>query len=263
MAGAEASGRWYVRARGRVLGPLSWAQLRSLRDRGQLARFHQVSQDRHTWVGADSLAGLFSQTEAGRLPRSTVSARTTDLPEFLVVDDPGDHSGSTRPATGEAPEWYYARDGTRQGPVPLSELQRLAARGVIGSDTLVWKSGMEDWTPGFLVPELDFLAPEAAAVAGPGPSTAPSRRAPSPTDLSPRTSPLAFAGLVLGLLWLCGIGSLAAIVVSALALRQIDKARGTLSGKGLAVAGLVLGIAGVILTLFAAVFARFFWSPSL
>src|SRR5262249_55190011 len=139
------------------------------------------------------------------------------------------------------------------------ELQRLAARGEIGSDTLVWKGGMEDWTPGFLVPELDFPAPEAAPVAGPGRSTGPGRGMASPRHPAPRTSPLAFAALGLGLLWLCGIGSLAAIVVSALALRQINRAQGTLTGKGLAVAGLVLGIVGVILTVFAAAFAGFFW----
>ena len=259
MAGAEESGRWYVRARGRVLGPLTWAQLRALRDRGQLARFHEVSHDRHKWVGADSLGGLFPQADAGRTSRSTGSTSPADLPQFLVVDDTEEGAGSTGPVTGEAPTWFFARDGASQGPVRLSELQRLAARGEIGSDTLVWKSGMEDWTPGFLVPELNIPASEADPVAGPGLPTAPGRRVPSTAYPSPRTSPLAFAGLVLGLLWLCGIGSLAAIVVSAPALRQINRAQGTLTGKGLAVAGLVLGIVGVILTLFAAAFAGFFW----
>jgi hypothetical protein len=70
---------------------------------------------------------------------------------------------------------------------------------------------------------------------------------------------MAFAGLVLGLLWLCGAGSLAAVVVSLLALRQIHRARGTLTGKGLAVAGLMLGIAGVILSLFAVGFSVYSW----
>jgi hypothetical protein len=258
-AEAEASGGWYVRVRGRILGPLTWAQLRSLRDRGQLARFHEVSQDRHQWVGADSLAGLFPQAEAPRRPRST-SRKTSaaDLPEFLVVDDSAGGSGATGPATGEAPAWFFARDGARQGPVPVSELRRLAARGEIGSDTLVWKSGMADWTPGFLVPELDFPPPEDAPVAGPGRSVATGRAGALPAYPAPRTSPLAFAGLVLGLLWLCGIGSLAAIVVSALALRQIDRAQGRLAGRGLAIAGLVLGIILSSLTLFAAALYIYF-----
>jgi hypothetical protein len=261
MAGVEASDSWYVRARGRVLGPFTWSQLQSLRDRGQLARFHEVSRDRQSWVGADSLAGLFTRNESRRLPRSTRSTEPADLPQFLVVDETeaGSGSGTAGTMTGEAPTWFFARDGARQGPVPRSELKRLADREEIGSDTLVWKSGMEDWTPGFLVPELDFLAAARSAVEeGHLPGALGQGRS-YPTSRSPRTSPMAFAGLVLGLLWLCGAGSLAAIVVSVLALRQIDRARGTLTGKGLAVAGLMLGIVGVILSLFAVVLYVYFW----
>jgi hypothetical protein len=258
MAGADTSGLWYVRARGRVLGPLSWSQLRSLRDRGQLARFHEVSQDRQNWVGADSLAGLFTRNEAGHRPRSTAVTNPADLPQFLVVDDTEEGSGSASTVTSEPATWFYARDGARQGPVRRSELKLLADRGEIGSDTLVWTSGMEDWTPGFLVPELDFLAAGAPPADGAGLPGAPGQALAYPRSRSPRTSPMAFAGLVLGLLWLCGAGSLAAIVVSVLALRQIDRARGALSGKGLAVAGLMLGIVGVILSLFAVGFYVYF-----
>src|SRR5262249_42713580 len=149
--------------------------------------------------------------------------------------------------------------GARQGPVRRSELKRLADRGEIGSDTLVWTSGMEDWTPGFLVSELDFLAAEPSADAGTHLPSAPGQSGSYRTSRSPRTSPTAFAGLVLGLLWLCGAGSLAAIVVSVLALRRIDRARGALTGNGLAVAGLMLGIIGVILSLFAAGFYVYSW----
>src|SRR5438132_85395 len=109
MAGGEASSGWYVRARGRVLGPLSWAQLQSLRDRGQLARFHEVSQDRQNWVGADSLAQLFPQAEAGRLPGSSGSTHAAGLAEFIVLDDAGEGSRSAIPTAREAPTWFFAR----------------------------------------------------------------------------------------------------------------------------------------------------------
>src|SRR5262245_2661478 len=99
MAGDE-SGGWYVKAKGRVLGPLTWAQLQALRDRGQLARFHEVSQDRQSWIGADSLARLFSPRQARRSAGSAGSATAAGLSEFVVLDDVGAGSRSTIPATG-------------------------------------------------------------------------------------------------------------------------------------------------------------------
>src|SRR5262245_38442438 len=106
MTSGETSGGWYVRVRGRVRGPLTWAQRHSLRDRGQLARFHEVSQDRQTWVGADSLAGLFPRAEAGRLPGSTTASAHQE--EYVVLDDAGaDPSGSTIPVAHEAASWFF------------------------------------------------------------------------------------------------------------------------------------------------------------
>jgi hypothetical protein len=54
---------------------------------------------------------------------------------------------------------------------------------------------------------------------------------------------MAVASLVLGILWLCTVGSVLALVFGYLALRQIDERRE--GGRGLAVAGIVLGWIGV------------------
>ena len=59
MTSEGATESWFVRARGRVQGPLTWAQLLALRERGQLARFDQISRDGQTWTGADTVDGLF------------------------------------------------------------------------------------------------------------------------------------------------------------------------------------------------------------
>ena len=61
----------------------------------------------------------------------------------------------------------------------------------------------------------------------------------------PCTSGLAIASLVLGLLWLCGLGSLLATIFGAASLNQIGRSRGRLTGKGMAITGLVLGILGL------------------
>lgn len=74
-------------------------------------------------------------------------------------------------------------------------------------------------------------------------------QSPYPSDAYPatvvhqaRNSGLAIASLVLGLLGLCGIGSILAIIFGAVAIRQIDESNGALTGKGMAKAGLILGI---------------------
>src|SRR5262245_43979974 len=67
--------RWYVRIRGRVLGPFSVPQLEDLRDRGQLRIFHEVSGDRLTWQSAAAaLPELFAA------PRPVVPPAGPELP---------------------------------------------------------------------------------------------------------------------------------------------------------------------------------------
>jgi hypothetical protein len=65
---------------------------------------------------------------------------------------------------------------------------------------------------------------------------------------NPGTNGLAIASLVLGILGLCGVGSLLAVIFGHMARSQV-RTSGQ-SGNGLAVAGLVLGyvgLAGVVL----------------
>lgn len=69
---------------------------------------------------------------------------------------------------------------------------------------------------------------------------------PRPTLPVPtRTNGFAVAALVLGIVWVYWIGSILAVVFGAVALHQIENSRGTQGGRGMAVAGLVLGLVGV------------------
>lgn len=61
------------------------------------------------------------------------------------------------------------------------------------------------------------------------------------------TNGFAIASLVLGILWLYGIGSILALVFGYLAKGQIRESGGTQSGGGMATAGIVLGWVGVAL----------------
>lgn len=62
-----------------------------------------------------------------------------------------------------------------------------------------------------------------------------------------RTNGMAIASLVLGIIWIYWIGSLLAVVFGHVALRQIDRSDGQEGGRGMAVAGLVLGYVGMVL----------------
>ena len=85
-------------------------------------------------------------------------------------------------------EWYYAdAANTRQGPLTTPALLQLHQQGTLGDDTLLWRDGLEAWTP------LRALAHElrsADAFASPAaPAMAADRRAPEPA--APVTSEVA------------------------------------------------------------------------
>ena len=54
----------------------------------------------------------------------------------------------------QAVQYYYASNGTQAGPVPMEQLRTLFAGRTINRDTLIWKSGMENWKPLNEVEEL-------------------------------------------------------------------------------------------------------------
>jgi hypothetical protein len=88
------------------------------------------------------------------------------------------------------------------------------------------------------------------------PEQAPAAQVPPPpsfTAYTPHGAPvvqattngLAIASLVLGILWMWWIGSILALVFGYVAKNQIDRSAGRQTGRGLAIAGIVLGWIGV------------------
>jgi hypothetical protein len=59
------------------------------------------------------------------------------------------------------------------------------------------------------------------------------------------TNGLAIASMVCGIIWVYWLGSILALVFGYVAKSQIDKSHGTQTGRGMAVAGIVLGWVGV------------------
>ncbi len=233
----EGTGGWYVRASGRVLGPFSLPQLTSMRDRGQLLQAHELSQDRRSWVKATDLPGLYKP--AVQSPAAAAGAG---------VEWPAGPGGDPASAAAQtAPCWFVARGETHHGPLQAADLQRMIDAGELGPNSLIWKNGLADWVPASQVSGLWF-----GTAAGPSAAIPAAASHPTPTTSSPaypqqpaQISALAVASLVLGLLWLLGIGSLLATIFGAVASSQISRSGGTLTGRGLALAGLILGILGL------------------
>ncbi|MFL5737146.1 MAG: DUF4190 domain-containing protein [Actinomycetota bacterium] len=69
---------------------------------------------------------------------------------------------------------------------------------------------------------------------------------------SPRTNGMAVASLVLGILWFWWIGSILALIFGYVGKSEIERSNGRQTGRGLAIAGIVLGwigVAGGIITI--------------
>jgi hypothetical protein len=77
----------------------------------------------------------------------------------------------------------------------------------------------------------------------------------APVQTTPKVDGLAIAALVLGITWCYWVGSLLAVIFGVIAIKRINASLGWRTGKGMAIAGFVLGLVGcgtLIITLLAA-----------
>ncbi len=92
------------------------------------------------------------------------------------------------------------------------------------------------------------------------PVSRPNPPPPPPMMLAqPKTNGLAVASMVLGIVWVYWIGSVLALVFGYMAKNQIDQSHGQEGGRGMAIAGIVLGWIGVgtfLLVIFVGVATR-------
>ena len=75
----------------------------------------------------------------------------------------------------------------------------------------------------------------------------------------PRTNGMAVASMIVGIVWIWGIGSIVALFLGYSAKAQIDRSGGMETGRGMAIAGIVLGwigIAGLLLVILSTAIAR-------
>ena len=102
--------------------------------------------------------------------------------------------------------------------------------------------------PGYPPPGYPAAAPPAPPAAAPYPPPAPGyapQAVYQQVIVQSKTNGLAIAALVLGIMWFYWVGSVLAVIFGHVALSQINKSNGTQQGRGMAIAGLVLGWVGV------------------
>src|SRR5271157_722639 len=136
---------WFIRLRGRVLGPFSNEQLITMRDRGQLTRFHEMSTDRKAWVTASGIPEFFPASTGSKTP---TQPRAVEPAGYRVEDTtaPQDHSRSPNDPRASL-SWYYAVGKSPHGPLSFDEIVKLTTRKVIRSDTPIWNETLPVWEP--------------------------------------------------------------------------------------------------------------------
>ncbi len=140
-------------------------------------------------------------------------------------------------------QYHIAKNGEKSGPFAREEvLRRLAAGELSGSD-LGWHEGMGEWE---LLSKL--LPPPGAA-----PVFAPPVPGGPVAQSQASTCGLSITSLVCALLGFLTLGltSIVAIITGHISLSRIKKSAGTLGGKGLAIAGLIIGYLMIVITVLA------------
>ncbi len=276
MAGEAAAESWYVRARGRVLGPLSWEQLQAL---ASAAGWPGSTRSRATsragprpiaWNGSSPAeeAVVHSPCPAGRRTRVRGEAPNA-IPKRSDFSSPTMRTRAIPPrlpATGHRRRRPTSR---RAGITPRPGHRRVRSDSPSSSNSSRTpgsgqgrSTGRVAWTSGPRAPTSRSSTSSGATrpIGGRdrrddiGPAWGDHQ--PGPAAVAPRVNPLAIVSLALNLI--CGVGNIAGIVVGIVALRQIARSNGALGGKGLAVGGIALGIAGVGISVLAylGLFAR-------
>jgi len=145
-------------------------------------------------------------------------------------------------------------DQNEYGPVTAEQVRQWIAEHRLNAQSMARLEGEEGWKPLAQFPEF------AASLAPPPPAASaqvPATIAPlSPLARTvPRTNPMALTGLIMGLMtvcfgWCCCYGlpfNILGIIFSSIGLSQINKNPQIEKGRGMAIAGLVLSVAGTIL----------------
>lgn len=150
---------------------------------------------------------------------------------------------------------HIARDGKQLGPFSLEEINGQLAAGTLSLSDDAWYEGAAGWAPLSSIPGVSGGASSSGANISPvtpAPTT-PGAPPVGPAAIVPAapTEPLAIWSLVLSIVGLAGfccggpLLGIAAVVCGHLGLSKIN-ANPNLQGRGLALAGLIIGYFAIV-----------------
>jgi hypothetical protein len=219
---------YYVRYAGKRTGPYTVEQVRESLRLGRISLLHEVSTDRAKWTPIQDMPQLRA-VPAPEAPAEPALAQ----PEF--EDDPGtadleslgleDDEEAVEAVRTPEETWFLAVSGRLEGPYPTSRILGLLGEGSITADDMVTPSKDEPWRA---IRDHPSFAGHLEDTGGESYAT------------------LALTALILSLVGIlvpvCGAVGLVCGVVGVSYMRAV----GNDAGKGLAVAGIVIGAINTI-----------------
>ena len=141
-------------------------------------------------------------------------------------------------------QWYYGSPAGQSGPVEEHQLRELIAAGQLVPETLLWRDGMKDWVRLDALPEF---GPGMQSPYAPPGAFHPGYYQPAPT------SGLAIASMVCGIIaviacYIHALFGVPAVICGHMAISAIRSSPVPMAGRGMAIAGLVLGYLGILFT---------------
>lgn len=135
-------------------------------------------------------------------------------------------------------------DQKEYGPISSEQLREWIVQRRANGQTQVQPEGATQWQPLSTLPEFSAALASAGAMP-PAFGTASGGAAPVPQ----KTSGMAITSLVMGILGACtlGITSIVGVILGVISLNKISKSNGQLGGKGLAIAGICVSVAAILL----------------
>jgi len=139
-------------------------------------------------------------------------------------------------------------DGKEYGPATAEQIRQWIAEGRVEHRTPIFADGAKDWNFVGLLPEFAGLFSNS----GQPPAIAPLKPGTSMAGQMPRTNSFATAGMIFGILSVvmccCGFPfSILGLIFSLIGLSQINANPHLQEGRGMAIAGLILSIASLLL----------------
>jgi TM2 domain-containing membrane protein YozV len=148
--------RYFIRIRGRTLGPYDLEAIQQMARKAQVGRSHEISIDGVSWTAATAYPEIFERPPAATTQTSRQAAVET-LGSPGILGEPGAPTAVT-PA-GKGLLWHYTMGGEQQGqPIDEQALINLIAVGRVTPDDSVWNETMSDWANVAYVPQLATYA---------------------------------------------------------------------------------------------------------